>query len=75
MQVLVLIRDIVQQALKTGYLSIEAEDQLRQLLRNKYDSEDLKAFMILQHAMSAGHLRQESRELRNLHFSESERGK
>jgi hypothetical protein len=72
MQVLVLIRDIVRQALASGYLSVEAEDQLRQLLRTKYDSEDLNAFMTLQQALSAGHLRQESRELIELHRSQPE---
>ena len=40
---MVLIRDIVQQVLKTHYLSIEAENQLRQLLGTKYDLEDLNA--------------------------------
>lgn len=57
------ICNVVQQALTTGYLSVGAEEQLRQLLRVKYDSEDLKAFLILQQAVMEGHVRQESREL------------
>ncbi len=59
---MVLIRDIVQQALKTGYLTIEAEEQLRQLLTTRYDLEDLNAFMALQEAAMTGQVKQESRE-------------
>jgi hypothetical protein len=59
-----LIREVVQQALVTGYLSVVAENQLRQLLTTKYDWEDLNAFMTLQEAAMAGRVRQESRELR-----------
>ncbi|MBE9117162.1 hypothetical protein IQ249_14775 [Lusitaniella coriacea LEGE 07157] len=57
------IRDVVQQALETGYLTIEAEDQLRQLLqKTKYGWEDVSAFMHLQKAAMAGIVRQQSRE-------------
>ncbi len=59
---MILIREIVHQALTTGYLTLEAEEQLRQLLQTKYGSEDLKAFMKLQLAAMAGLVRQESRE-------------
>ncbi|NET56141.1 MAG: hypothetical protein F6K47_08185 [Symploca sp. SIO2E6] len=62
---MILIREIVHQALTTGYLSLEAEDQLRQLLQTKYASEDLRAFMELQLAAMAGLVKQESRESRN----------
>lgn len=55
------IREVVQQALTTGFLSIEAENQLRQLLSMKYDQEDLKAFMLLQSAAMEGIVLQESR--------------
>jgi hypothetical protein len=55
------IRELAQQALRTGYLSIEAEDQLRSLLSHKYDHEDLKAFMQLQNAAMLGNVQQESR--------------
>lgn len=58
-----LIREVVQQALKTGYLSVAAEEQLRHLLRKKYDLEDLDAFMKLQFAAMSGQVKQESREL------------
>jgi hypothetical protein len=58
-----LIREIVQQAIATGYLTVEAEDQLRQLLAKKYDWEDFKAFIRLQQEAMEGRVRQESREL------------
>ncbi|WP_446403132.1 hypothetical protein [Coleofasciculus sp. C1-SOL-03] len=56
-----LIREIVQQALTTRYLTREAEDQLRRLLRSKYDLQDLRAFMTLQNAVMEGQVQQESR--------------
>ena len=57
------IRDIVREAFMVGYLSVDAEDQLRQLLQTKYDRKDFRAFMLLQQAVSSGMVRQESREL------------
>jgi hypothetical protein len=56
-----LIREVVQQALSTGLLSIEAENQLRHLLSSKYDREDFQAFMTLQNAAMSGSVKQESR--------------
>ncbi|MGF1676056.1 MAG: hypothetical protein ACFCUV_20580 [Rivularia sp. (in: cyanobacteria)] len=56
------IRDVVQQALATGYLSLEAENQLRQLLTTQYDCEDFNAFVVLQEAAMNGRVKQESRE-------------
>ncbi len=58
-----MIRNVVQQAISTGYLTIEAEEQLRQMLAKKYDREDLRAFMSLQQAAMAGLVKQQSREL------------
>ena len=58
---MVLIREVVKEAMTTGYLTIAAENQLRQLLTTKYDKEDLKAFMNLQQAAMAGLVQQESR--------------
>ncbi|NET01492.1 MAG: hypothetical protein F6K62_05525 [Sphaerospermopsis sp. SIO1G2] len=57
------IKNLVETALKTGYLSIQAENQLRQLLATGYDVEDLNAFMSLQEAAMMGKVKQESREL------------
>lgn len=58
-----LIREVVKDAFALGCLTVEAEEQLRQLLQTKYDSKDFKAFMLLQHAVASGIIRQESREL------------
>ncbi|MBD2100805.1 hypothetical protein [Leptolyngbya sp. FACHB-261] len=57
------IREIVQQVFATGYLTVETEEQLRLLLRTRYDSRDLEAFMALQQAAMMGQVRQQSREL------------
>ncbi len=56
------IRDVVKQALATGYLSVEAENQLRRLLTTQYDWEDFNAFVLLQEAAMSGRVKQESRE-------------
>lgn len=59
-----LIRTIVDQALATGYLTLEAEEQLRHLLQQtQYDFEDFNAFMQLQKEAMEGRIKQESREL------------
>ena len=57
-----LIREVVKQALKTGYLTLEAEDNLRFMLQHKYEMEDFEAFIQLQQAAMMGEVRQESRE-------------
>lgn len=58
-----LIREIVKQALNTGYLTLEAEEKLRKMLKSKYDLEDLEAFINLQQATMLGMVRQESKEI------------
>ncbi|MBW4556052.1 MAG: hypothetical protein KME59_08955 [Trichormus sp. ATA11-4-KO1] len=58
---MVLIKEIVQQALNTGYLSVAAQNQMQVLLQASYDSDDLDAFIILQRAVVAGDVKQESR--------------
>ncbi len=63
---MVRIREIVQQTLATGHLTIEAENQLRLLLQTtQYGLEDLNAFMNLQKSAMAGLIKQESRELKD----------
>ncbi|MBM0741044.1 hypothetical protein JOY44_05330 [Phormidium sp. CLA17] len=57
------IREIVKEAFTIGCLTVETEEQLRQLLKTKYDAKDFRAFMLLQHAVVSGSIRQESREL------------
>lgn len=64
-----LIQELVSKALKTGYLTIEAENQLRQLLTERYDLEDFNAFMNLQEAAMTGKVKQESRQLYSQRFS------
>ncbi len=58
-----LIRELVYQALNTGYLTVEAEEELRLMLKNKYELEDLEAFIELQQAAMIGQVKQESREI------------
>jgi hypothetical protein len=65
---MVLIREVVQQTLATGFLTLEAENQLRQLLTTRYDQEDLDAFTTLQLAAMSGQVRQEARE--SMHFAQ-----
>lgn len=62
-QLMVSIRELVQEAIASGYLSLKAENQLRQRLATKYDFEDFQAVLKLQDAAMAGKVRQESREL------------
>ena len=63
---MVSICEIVQQALATGHLTVEAENQLRLLLQTtKYGLEELNAFMTLQESARVGLVRQESRQLRD----------
>lgn len=57
------IHVIVQKALDTGYLSIAAENSLRELLKQSYDRKDFDAFLKLQKAAMEGRVKQESREL------------
>lgn len=57
------IREVVQQALDTGYLTLEAEENLRRMLSKKYSQEDLEAFVTLQQAAMAGLVKQQSREV------------
>jgi hypothetical protein len=60
---IVLIREVVQQAIAAGYLSLEAENEMQQSFSSaKCDLEDLNAFMSLQLAAMAGRVRQESLE-------------
>ena len=57
------IYQIVQEAINSGYLTLLAEEQLRELLKTHYDLQDFEAFMWLQKATCEGFIKQESREL------------
>lgn len=61
------INELVEQAMQTGYLTLEAEEKLRKLVQTtKYDSQDFHAFVNLQLAAQEGRVRQESRDKLNL---------
>lgn len=67
------IREIVQDALSQKFLSVDAEDGLRELLGSKYGYEDFEAFMNLQRAFLKGQLTQESREIMLLQQDEEDK--
>ncbi len=59
-----LISTIVGKALVSGYLTVEAEEQLRQQLQmTKYGLEDFEAFITLQKEVMEGRVRQQALEL------------
>lgn len=62
MKTVALIREVVKQAIKTGYLTLKAEEELRTMLKKKYELEDFEAFIQLQEAVIVGTVKQESRE-------------
>ncbi|HEY9903513.1 MAG TPA: hypothetical protein V6D43_14005 [Candidatus Sericytochromatia bacterium] len=57
------IREIVHKVLQTGCLTVEVEEQLRQLFAVHYDLEDIEALTRLQQATTSGWVKQQSREL------------
>ncbi|MDB9314207.1 hypothetical protein PN462_13930 [Spirulina sp. CS-785/01] len=56
------IRDIAQEAITYRFLSLDAENQLRQLLATTCQPEDLRAFCRLQAEIMEGRVTQEARE-------------
>lgn len=56
------MHEIIQEALTSGYLRIEAENKLRQLLKTNCQPDDINAFMRLQRETMEGNVRQEARE-------------
>jgi hypothetical protein len=57
------IREIVYQVLQSGYLTLETEEQLRQMFAVRYDLDDIEALTRLQQATIYGQVKQQSREL------------
>ncbi|MCG6133409.1 MAG: hypothetical protein MET45_01875 [Nostoc sp. LLA-1] len=56
-----MIRTLVESAFQTGYLSVESEGLLHQVLATKcYQSEDLAALTALYDAVSAGKIKREA---------------
>jgi len=59
-----LISTIVEKALASGYLTVEAEEQLRhQLQMTKYGLDDFEAFITLQTEVMEGRVKQQALEL------------
>ncbi|MEY3867721.1 MAG: hypothetical protein ACRCT1_21145 [Microcoleaceae cyanobacterium] len=57
---MLLIKDIVQHALKTGNLTQEAETELQNYLTQKYTLEELNAVMMLRFATTTGYVKETS---------------
>ena len=58
------IYELVRQTLESGYLTLEVEAKLRNLLQTtKYSQDDFDAFIRLQNAVIDGLVKQEAREL------------
>lgn len=61
-----MIRKLVNQTLEQGYLTLNVEAELRNLLQTtRYSKEDFDAFIRLQNAAIDGLVKQESRECLN----------
>jgi hypothetical protein len=71
---MVLIRDIVQQALTTGSLSIPADEQLQQLLQTEFEEKDIDALMLLQEAVQEGRVKKEYRNRKSDRPAKNKRG-
>ncbi|MBW4598444.1 MAG: hypothetical protein KME29_02225 [Calothrix sp. FI2-JRJ7] len=56
-----MIRALIESAFQTGYLSVESEGLINQVLAARgYQSEDLKALVTLCDAVLAGHIKREA---------------
>ncbi|RUT03050.1 hypothetical protein DSM106972_053580 [Dulcicalothrix desertica PCC 7102] len=56
-----MIRALIESAFQTGYLSVESEGLIHQVLATRsYQSEDLKALVTLCDALQAGHVKREA---------------
>ncbi|WP_066376613.1 MULTISPECIES: hypothetical protein [unclassified Anabaena] len=53
------INEIVQQALNSGYLGLDTQNEIQTLLQSHYDSEDVDALIILQRAIASGNVERE----------------
>ncbi|NES20506.1 MAG: hypothetical protein F6K41_16635 [Symploca sp. SIO3E6] len=57
-----MISEIVNQVIHSGYLTLETEEQLKELFAVRYDVEDIDALIQLQQAAKSGQVKQQSRE-------------
>ncbi len=56
-----MIRALIESAFQTGYLSVESEGLIHQVLAARsYQTEDLKALVALCDALLAGHVKREA---------------
>jgi len=60
---MVYIREIAQSAIDTGSLTLANEQKLRLMLKQKYEADDLEAFISLQQAVIKGIVKQQSRQI------------
>lgn len=58
-----IISEIVDRVLKSGYLTTEAEEQMRLIFTLRHNLEDIEALTRLQKAASSGRIKQQSRQL------------
>ncbi|MDY6781724.1 MAG: hypothetical protein SW833_04075 [Cyanobacteriota bacterium] len=59
---MITICQVVREALSNSFLSVAAEEQLRECLRSQqYTLDDLRAFWTLQSVVMSGRVKQESR--------------
>ncbi|NEO33386.1 MAG: hypothetical protein F6K36_23765 [Symploca sp. SIO3C6] len=58
-----IISEIVDRVLQSGYLSTEAEEQMRLIFTLRHDLEDIEALTRLQQAATSGRVTQQSRQL------------
>lgn len=66
-----MIRDLVNSAFQTGYMSVESEGLIHQVILTKsYRQEDLQALAKLYGAMRAGTIKQEGTSSQLLQFLE-----
>ncbi|MCT7952534.1 hypothetical protein NG798_22315 [Ancylothrix sp. C2] len=55
-----MIRKLVRQVMKTGYLSLDTEQQIKHLFHVHCNIDDLDALVTLQNAVTAGHVKREA---------------
>ncbi|HEY9811183.1 MAG TPA: hypothetical protein V6D13_17800 [Halomicronema sp.] len=55
-----MIRKVVRQVMKTGYLSLDTEQEIKHLFHAGCNLEDLDALVALQNAVTTGHVKREA---------------
>jgi hypothetical protein len=57
------IHDLVSQALKSGYLSLELEREIQQVYNVNCSMQDVEALVKLQQAVQAGYVKRQMQEI------------